>query len=933
MAPKKKNANKKGGNASKNDDFDLDALLEAEGLLEKPAEPAPAQSTEPAKEEQKSIQIENFANVDDAAAAFLNSLGGQPSAPSGGKKKNKKKKGGAAAGNAAAADAEGAGENAEEGNAAEEGGEAGAEAPAAGTSGAAANKKKKGKKEAAPPKLSAAALRIQAEMEKRRKLEEERRRIEEEERLRREEEERKIREEEERIAKKKALKKEKEREKKERQKREGTYKTATQKKKEAEDRMKVEMMRALLAKQKEEKAAEAAERAAKEQEAAEEAKAEEVKATKEEDDVLDDWENEEVKEEDVLDDWENEDLDDFAEARQAEAEQAAKKAEEEAAKKAAEEAAKKEPKLSKREQRELESRKREEEKRQAATAAAKEKEELSQLRSPIGVIMGHVDTGKTSLLDKIRHTTVQSGEAGGITQQIGATYFPVENLKKSTEKLAKTMELQYKVPGLLVIDTPGHESFSNLRSRGSNLCDIAILVVDIMHLLENTTIESLNMLRNRKCPFIVALNKVDRLYDWKPRPNAAIRDSLKLQPEHTREEFRTRVDNTIAAFMEQGLNAKLYWENDDPRNYISLVPTSAHSGEGIPDLLGLLMKLSQQFMSKRLTITEEVKATVLEKKVVEGLGTTLDVILVNGRLRVGDTIVLCGMNGPVTTTIRALLTPQPMRELRVKTMYIKHDEVLAAQGIKVAAHGLDDAVAGTSLMVCRNEEDLEEMQEMVQDELEAVRKLLKVDGEGVYVQASTLGSLEALLEFLGSLDPPIPVGAFNIGPIFKRDVIQAAIQLERKREYATILAFDVKIMPEAAQMAKEMGVRIFSADIIYHLFDQFTAYIRAIEEEKREASRDQAVFPCVLKIIPQYIFNRSNPIVVGVDVVEGILRPNTPLVVVIRKKKEVVKEKKLTLDDWMPDEDEDEDVSFKDSKKGKQLGESVETIEVCLHDD
>ena len=177
-------------------------------------------------------------------------------------------------------------------------------------------------------------------------------------------------------------------------------------------------------------------------------------------------------------------------------------------------------------------------------------------------------------------------EAGGITQQIGATYFPISNIKQATEKLSKELELQYQVPGLLVIDTPGHESFSNLRSRGSNLCDIAILVVDIMHLLEPQTIESLNMLRSRRCPFIVALNKVDRLYDWKGHPYATFRSSLKQQPSHTQEEFQTRLEQTITAFMNQGLNAALYYENDDPRNVISLVPTSAITGEGIPDLLG-----------------------------------------------------------------------------------------------------------------------------------------------------------------------------------------------------------------------------------------------------------------------------------------------------------------------------------------------------------
>lgn len=427
----------------------------------------------------------------------MSSLSNQAPA-AGGKKKNKKKKPAANVASAEAQTPEGA-----------VGTEAAPATPAAPAEG---GKKKKGKKEATP-KLSATALKIQADMERRRKLEEERRRIEEEERLKKEEEERKIREEEERIAKKKALKKEKEREKKERQKREGTYKTAKQKQKEAEDRIKVEMMRSLLAKQQEQREAAAKLEKPKEPEV--------PKEEPKEEEVLDDWEAEEVNEEEVLDDWENESVEDVATAMTAApSEPVAPPKQEE-----------KKPQLSKKEQRELENRQREEEKRAAAAAAAKEKEAMSSLRSPICVIMGHVDTGKTSLLDKIRHTSVQGSEAGGITQQIGATYFPIENIEKSTEKLRKQLDLQYKVPGLLVIDTPGHESFSNLRSRGSNLCDLAILVVDIMHLLEPQTIESLNMLRKRNCPFVVALNKVDRLYGWKSRLNLPIRDSLKLQPD------------------------------------------------------------------------------------------------------------------------------------------------------------------------------------------------------------------------------------------------------------------------------------------------------------------------------------------------------------------------------------------------------------------
>ncbi|KAG1715673.1 hypothetical protein ID866_1477 [Astraeus odoratus] len=298
-----------------------------------------------------------------------------------------------------------------------------------------------------------------------------------------------------------------------------------------------------------------------------------------------------------------------------------------------------------------------------AALAARSKDDL---RSPICCILGHVDTGKTKLLDKIRQTNVQEGEAGGITQQIGATYFPVDAIKTKTAVLNKDNQQEYKIPGLLIIDTPGHESFTNLRSRGSSLCNIAILVVDIMHGLEPQTLESLRLLRDRKTPFIVALNKIDRLYGWQATPDGAFQESLAKQKVSVQREFEDRVQKTIIAFAEQGLNAVLYYENKNFARNVSLVPTSAITGEGVPDMIMLLVNLTQQRMSDRLMYLSELECTVLEVKVVEGLGTTIDVVLSNGILREGDKVVICGLNGPIVTQVRALLTPQPLRELRVK---------------------------------------------------------------------------------------------------------------------------------------------------------------------------------------------------------------------------------------------------------------------------
>ncbi|KKZ67499.1 translation initiation factor 5B [[Emmonsia] crescens] len=498
------------------------------------------------------------------------------------------------------------------------------------------------------------------------------------------------------------------------------------------------------------------------------------------------------------------------------------------------------------------------------------------LRSPICCILGHVDTGKTKLLDKVRQTNVQEGEAGGITQQIGATYFPTDALKQKTAVVNKDGAFEFKVPGLLVIDTPGHESFSNLRSRGSSLCNIAILVVDIMHGLEPQTLESMKLLRDRKTPFIVALNKIDRLYGWKKIDNNGFQDSLALQNKGVQNEFRDRVEKTKLAFAEQGFNSELYWENKSMARNVSIVPTSAHTGEGVPDMLMLLVALTQERMTKQLMYLTEVECTVLEVKVIEGLGTTIDVVLSNGVLREGDRIVMCGLNGAIATNIRALLTPAPLKELRLKSQYVHNKEVRAALGVKIAANDLEHAIAGSRLLVVGPDDDEEDLEDEVMSDLESLLSKVSKDNRGVSVQASTLGSLEALLEFLRV--SKIPVANISIGPVYKRDVMRAGTMLEKAKQFAVMLCFDVKVDKEAQAYADEVGIKIFTADIIYHLFDDFTKHMEQITEQKKEESKLLAVFPCVLNTVA--VFNKKDPIVIGVDVIEGSLRLLTPIAAV-----------------------------------------------------
>lgn len=500
------------------------------------------------------------------------------------------------------------------------------------------------------------------------------------------------------------------------------------------------------------------------------------------------------------------------------------------------------------------------------------------LRSPICCVLGHVDTGKTSLLDKIRKTHVQEGEVGGITQQIGATFFPNSFLTSTTQDLLKKNNTNISVPGLLMIDTPGHESFSNLRTRGSSVCDIAILVIDIMHGLENQTRESIRLLQKKDCKFIVALNKIDKIYGWEPKnnsENSSIIESFELQKGFCMSEFETRLCNIQLQLSEEGINSELYYKNTNLDEYVSIIPVSAKTGEGISDLLYHQIEIVQNLMKDRIIYSNFLECTVLEVKHTLGLGVTIDVILSNGTISTGDKIILAGINKPIVTKIRSLLTPQPMKELRIKSEYTDHKSIKAAQCFKIAAEGLEEAIPGTQLHIIKSEEDIEKYSKEIQADVTNITNKISKDKVGVAIQCSTIGSLEALLTFLE--DMQIPVGHIALGPIHKKHMTHPVLMKNKNPKYACILAFDVELDNDSRLYAEKENIKIFQADIIYHLFDNFTKHIKEYDNAQKEKNKQLAVYPVVLKVV--CCFNAKDPLVIGCRVESGKIKLGTPLCV------------------------------------------------------
>jgi translation initiation factor 5B len=492
-------------------------------------------------------------------------------------------------------------------------------------------------------------------------------------------------------------------------------------------------------------------------------------------------------------------------------------------------------------------------------------------RQPIVVVLGHVDHGKTTLLDKIRGTAIVKKEPGEMTQEVGASFVPSSVIEKLSEPLKNIIPVKLEIPGLLFIDTPGHELFSNLRRRGGSVADIAILVVDVMEGFQKQTNESIEILKEKKVPFLVAANKIDRIPGWKPYENEPFLVSFSKQSKAVQQRLENAIYNLVLQLAQLNFNAERFDRVKDFTQYIAIVPVSGKTGEGVPELLALLAGLTQRFMRTRIGFVEgPAKGVVLEVKEDPGFGHTIDTIIYDGILKKNDIIVLGGVNDVIVTKVRNLLLPAPLQDMRIsKTGYRSVDEVYAASGVKIIATGLDEAVAGSPLYAVDNENRLDEYKKIIKEEISKIRFQKNISG--IVVKADSLGTLESLVDALEKRN--IPVRLADIGPISKRDVIEAELAEKEAEEYGIIAAFRVKPL-SGVESSK---IKIIYNDIIYQLIDDVEKYINDIREKRKRKTLDTLVLPGKIKILPGYVFRRSDPVIVGVKVLGGVIKPKYPL--------------------------------------------------------
>ncbi len=499
--------------------------------------------------------------------------------------------------------------------------------------------------------------------------------------------------------------------------------------------------------------------------------------------------------------------------------------------------------------------------------------EMRKLRQPIVVVLGHVDHGKTTLLDKIRGTALVKKEPGEMTQEVGASFVPKSVIESLAQPLRKVINVKLEIPGLLFIDTPGHELFANLRRRGGSVADFAILVVDIVEGFQKQTYESIQILKERKVPFVVAANKIDRIPGWKPQDTSSVLLSLDKQSPQVRDLLDQYVYKLVVQLAEVGFNSERFDRIKDFTKYVAIVPVSGKTGEGIAELLALIAGLAQAYMKGKLKYAEgPARGVVLEVKEEPGIGHTIDVILYDGILRKNDQFVLAGLNGPIVTKVRSIFVPRPLSDIRfAKTELTAIDEIQAAAGVKISAPGLEEALAGSPLIVANSDAEVEAAKKQIEEEIKGVR-FYDSTINGIIVKADSIGSLEAIVNELRRRG--IPVRLADVGPISKRDLLEAELVKKEAKEYALIGAFKVKPLPG---LEIPSDVKLVSSNIIYQLIDEIEKIIQLAKETEKRRTLDKLVLPAKFKILPGYVFRRSDPVIVGVEVLGGILRAKSPV--------------------------------------------------------
>jgi len=484
-------------------------------------------------------------------------------------------------------------------------------------------------------------------------------------------------------------------------------------------------------------------------------------------------------------------------------------------------------------------------------------------RQPILSVLGHVDSGKTTLLDNIRESKIVQGESGGITQMIGATEVPITTCRDVCGPLLDQLDTDLEIPGLLFIDTPGHAAFSSLRKRGGSISDIAILVVDIEEGVQPQTEEAIKILKESGTPFVIALNKVDKLSGWKQAGNMFTK-AIQEQPERVQKKIDEEIYELMGELNEYDIMTDRFDRVDDFQKKAALIPISAMTGVGIPELLMVVTGLSQNYLADELEIQQGTgKGTVLEVSQEKGLGTTIDVIHYDGIMKKTDKLVYGTADGAKVTDIRALLEPKPLQEIRVDKQYEEVEEVHPASGVKISGKDLEGVISGAPIRTT-SEENLKEAKKEVEEELELGR--FETQNQGIVVKADSLGSLEAVMREIEDLE--INVQKAEVGPIKKSNVAEVQNEIPEER---AIIAFNTGTTEQGQRAVQDRDIQVFQSEVVYEIIEDYREWKEDLKRKKRQKALTAVSRPAKIEVLHEHVFRSSNPAVVGVKILDGVL--------------------------------------------------------------
>ena len=512
---------------------------------------------------------------------------------------------------------------------------------------------------------------------------------------------------------------------------------------------------------------------------------------------------------------------------------------------------------------------------------------IENLKSPVVSFMGHVDAGKTSLMDCIRGTSIQSAEAGGITQSIGSSFVPIEHIREMTKNIKGKFSVEHNIPGVLIVDTPGHSAFSSMRDRGSSLCDIAILVIDLNKGIQPQTEESIKMLREKKVPFVIAASKLDMIYDWNPSNEINLRKSLKQQSEAATNTLMGAIEDIKFDFSKLDIQAEFYFKNKTPNKTYSIVPVSTRTKEGMSDLLSLLVYISQNWMSNKIVYKDKLDGTVMESLLDSKLGWVVDIILSNGTLKVGDKLAVTTNNGSRIATVRNIMIPPQLTQDRSKVTWRKEQQVKASMGIRIIGSNLEGCMAGSSVFQVTDKLNETQALEKASQEQEKFWKSFNWDARGICLVTPTIGELDAAYNIMR--EEKIPIARGEIGNFSKKVAERYAccLEEERNKENKVVMYFHSnkltgKQEEDYESICKELGIHIIHNSVVYHLVDMYKELkTKFLEERKKELSASgEAIFPCELQILKDHIYMKggNDDLLFGVKVRAGRLIKGTPLV-------------------------------------------------------